>query len=75
MVFGINVPYFSGREEEYFGINVAPGGRRCEDLAPIVDEATSRWFSHFPVREARRPHVGEDHGEVGDDAIEEALLL
>ena len=38
MVFGIDVPYFSGREKEYFGINVVPGGRRCEDLAPMVDE-------------------------------------
>ena len=30
---------------------------------------------HVPVRKVRRPNVGEVHGEVGDDAVENALLF
>ena len=30
---------------------------------------------HVPVRKVRRPNVGEVHGEVGDDAVEKALLF
>ena len=32
-------------------------------------------IGRFPVQKARRPHVGEVHGEVGDGAVEGALLL